>query len=331
MRQLSRTSESVHGRARPQRRVDGPDASARQHQSRQRGVAQALTWANPTLTRLEDQALVPMWQHPIELGLDRGDGWVQAFRRDPVYAQLFAAAFRDQPVPCFAPEHRQGDREFSAGHRIARSPYDRYHFERDDAAIWTLPNEAKSCSTAARCRASRVTAACTSRTPWEAESDRWAVEFHNTGLYNLPGLFWYPADNAGTYEVTQDAKDVGKFKAPTLRNIAVTAPYMHDGSVATLDDAVSHYAAGGRTISEGSYKGVGHDNPNKAAAIRGFALTAEQRSDLIAFLSPSPTRPSFEIHASPTRGRPHAPGVRRVRRCGLSPFFGLGICGRSEC
>ena len=81
-----------------------------------------------------------------------------------------------------------------------------------------------------------------------------AVEFHNTGPYNLPGLLSYPPDNAGTYEVTHDAKDVGKFKAPTLRNIAVTAPYMHDGSVATLDDAVSHYAAGGRTIPEGPYK-----------------------------------------------------------------------------
>jgi cytochrome c peroxidase len=74
----------------------------------------------------------------------------------------------------------------------------------------------------------------------------------------------------GIFEATHDPKDVGKFKAPTLRNIAVTAPFMHDGSVATLEDAVSHYAAGGRTILEGPYMGVGHDNPNKAAAIGGF-------------------------------------------------------------
>jgi cytochrome c peroxidase len=64
-----------------------------------------------------------------------------------------------------------------------------------------------------------------------------AVEFHNTGLYNLSGLLSYPPGNAGTYEVTNDPNDVGWFKAPTLRNIAVTAPYMHDGSIATLEDA----------------------------------------------------------------------------------------------
>jgi cytochrome c peroxidase len=75
-----------------------------------------------------------------------------------------------------------------------------------------------------------------------------------------------------------------KFKAPTLRNIAVTAPYMHDGSVATLEDAIDHYAAGGRTISEGAYRGVGRDNANKSPTIRGFTLTSAQRADLVAFL-----------------------------------------------
>jgi cytochrome c peroxidase len=54
----------------------------------------------------------------------------------------------------------------------------------------------------------------------------------------------------------QQAPDMGKFKAPTLRNIAVTAPYMHDGSAATLDDVFEHYQAGGRTISSGPYAGT---------------------------------------------------------------------------
>ena len=111
-----------------------------------------------------------------------------------------------------------------------------------------------------------------------------AVELHNTGLYNLPGVLSYPADNAGLYDVTRDPKDVGKFKPPTLRNIAVTAPYMHDGSVATLEEAIDHYSAGGRAILDGPYKGLGRDNPNKSASIRGFTLTSEQRADLVAFL-----------------------------------------------
>src|SRR5262249_12482956 len=110
------------------------------------------------------------------------------------------------------------------------------------------------------------------------------VEFHNTGLYNIAGPLSYPPPNTGVYETTHRPEDVGKFKAPTLRNIAVTAPYMHDGSAATLEDVISHYAAGGRSIASGPHQGIGHDNPNKSATIRGFDLTAAQRADLIEFL-----------------------------------------------
>ena len=59
----------------------------------------------------------------------------------------------------------------------------------------------------------------------EPSSER---RFHNTGLYNLPGPLLYPTPNTGLYGHTGDPSDVGKFEAPTLRNIAVTAPYMHD-------------------------------------------------------------------------------------------------------
>ncbi len=75
-------------------------------------------------------------------------------------------------------------------------------------------------------------------------------------MYNLAGALSYPSPNTGIYEVTRKPEDVGKFKAPTLRNIAVTAPYMHDGSIPTLDGVLAHYEAGGRTISEGPNRGV---------------------------------------------------------------------------
>ena len=107
--------------------------------------------------------------------------------------------------------------------------------------------------------------------------------FQNNGLYNLAGAFTYPAGGRGIAEMTGRAIDVGKFKPPTLRNIAVTAPYMHDGSLATLDDVLDHYAAGGRTIADGPLKGVGRDNPNKSPMLRGFALPPDQRRDLLAF------------------------------------------------
>jgi cytochrome c peroxidase len=94
----------------------------------------------------------------------------------------------------------------------------------------------------------------------------------------------YPPDNTGAAEVTTKTDDMGKFKAPTLRNIAVTAPYMHDGSATTLDDVLDHYAAGGRTITDGPYAGVGSQSPAKGQFVRGFALSDDQRQDLLAFL-----------------------------------------------
>ena len=78
----------------------------------------------------------------------------------------------------------------------------------------------------------------------------------------------------GIYEFTKDPADMGKFKTPTLRNIAVTAPYMHDGSIPTLEGVLDHYAAGGRS----------HDNPNKDPLIGGFTISAQDREDLIEFL-----------------------------------------------
>jgi cytochrome c peroxidase len=77
---------------------------------------------------------------------------------------------------------------------------------------------------------------------------------------------------------------MGRFRAPTLRNIALTAPYMHDGSIATLDQVLDHYAAGGRTIDSGPYAGVGSESPFKSELIAGFTLTPEERQDILAFL-----------------------------------------------
>lgn len=94
----------------------------------------------------------------------------------------------------------------------------------------------------------------------------------------------YPPPNTGTYEITHRSEDMGRFKAPTLRNVAITGPYMHDGSIPTLDQVLDHYGAGGRTVVDGAYAGVGADSPSKGAFVRGFALTEQDRADLVAFL-----------------------------------------------
>ena len=110
--------------------------------------------------------------------------------------------------------------------------------------------------------------------------------FHNNALYNIDFEGSYPPNNTGLYEITGNRNDMGRFKAPTLRNIAVTAPYMHDGSIATLGDVLEHYAAGGRTIEDGPYAGRGFDNPFKSEFLHGAspAMTEQEKADLIAFL-----------------------------------------------
>lgn len=89
--------------------------------------------------------------------------------------------------------------------------------------------------------------------------------FHNNGTS--------PDDpDLGREAITERASDRGKFKVPSLRNVAVTAPYMHDGSLETLEQAVEHYAQGGR----------GH--PNTDPTIHPLTLTEQEKADLVAFL-----------------------------------------------
>ena len=97
---------------------------------------------------------------------------------------------------------------------------------------------------------------------------------------------------------------MGRFKAPTLRNIALTAPYMHDGSIATLDEVLDHYQAGGRTIASGPYAGIGSANPHKDPVIRPLSLTADQRADLIAFFG---SLTDDEIIHDPSLSNPFGP------------------------
>lgn len=247
--------------------------------------ASALTWANPAPARLEDQALVPMYgEHPIELGLDRSDRWLAPLKRDPTYQRLFASAFPGAPEHVTREQVTYAIASFERAIVSARSPYDRYHFERDDQAVSDAARRGEVLFHSRPLACFTCHGGVHFSGAMGSGQRRGPIELHNTGLYNLAGTLSYPAGNTGLFELTRDTRDVGKFKAPTLRNVAVTAPYMHDGSVATLEAAIDHYAAGGRTISEGTHAGAGRDNPNKSESIRGFPITQDQRADLVAFL-----------------------------------------------
>jgi cytochrome c peroxidase len=249
--------------------------------------AAVLTWGNPSMTQLEQQALVPMFgDQPIELGLEQpGTAMLQRLRSEPRYQPLFEQAF-GAGQDLYTVEHvTKALASFERSIISASSPYDRYHNERDDSAISPAARRGETLYFSQPLSCFRCHGGFTFSGAVDFAGHRETeVEFHNTGLYNIAGPLSYPSPNTGIYEVTRRPEDVGKFKAPTLRNIAVTAPYMHDGSAATLEDVLAHYAAGGRTIADGPNRGNGHDNPGKSPTVRGFPLAADQRDDLIAFL-----------------------------------------------
>jgi cytochrome c peroxidase len=90
----------------------------------------------------------------------------------------------------------------------------------------------------------------------------------------------------GRFAVTRGFDDLGSFKTPTLRNVAVTAPYMHDGSIATLREVVLHYKNGGVT-REGDPV-----NDYLSGGIRPLDLTDEEIESLVAFME-ALTSPQF--------------------------------------
>src|SRR5262245_28877634 len=165
--------------------------------------AASLTWGNPTVTRLEDQALVPMYgEHPVELGLDRHDKWIEALKRDATYTRLMAVAFPGEREGLTRTNVVSALATFERAIVSARSPYDRYHFDRDDTAISESAKRGEvlfhsrplSCFT---CHGGVFFSSAM------GSGERHGVpEYHNTGLYNLPGLFSYPANNPALYEIT---------------------------------------------------------------------------------------------------------------------------------
>ena len=108
--------------------------------------------------------------------------------------------------------------------------------------------------------------------------------YFNTGLYNVKNENKYPVADNGIIQYTKNPIDNGKYKVPSLRNVALTAPYMHDGSVQTLSEVIDIYAAGGRNITNGPNLGDGRKNRLKNKLITGITLGNQEKKDLLNFL-----------------------------------------------
>ncbi|MGB0562912.1 MAG: MbnH family di-heme enzyme [Spirulinaceae cyanobacterium] len=246
-----------------------------------------LTWGNPLMRSLETQSLVPLFgEQPIEMGLGgREQELLAMLREDQDYAPLFAQAFPEADEPVTVRHLTQAIAAFERTLISVNSPYDRYRYGGDANAISASAKRGEVLFNSERLECFHCHGGFnfSDSTMHERLAFK-EIAFHNTGLYNLDEQGAYPPENTGVYEITENPAQMGHFRAPTLRNIALTAPYMHDGSVATLAEAIQHYAQGGRTIAVGPRVGVGSQNPLKSTFISGFAITEQEQADLIAFL-----------------------------------------------
>ena len=250
--------------------------------------APVLTWANPDRAAARGAGAGADVRHRPGGAGTRGTEREMLARlaAEPRYPAMFAAAFPGEPAPISVGNVTRAIASFERTLLSGRSPYDLYPRPAPTRArSRRQPPAARTCSSPSGPNASTATAASTSprRVDYVGRGLP-GIEFHNTGLYNLDAAGAYPAPNTGVHAVTGQRDDMGRFRAPSLRNIALTAPYMHDGSIRTLADVVRHYEAGGRTLSGGKYRGVGRTNVHKSPFVKGFTLTDEERGDLVAFL-----------------------------------------------
>jgi cytochrome c peroxidase len=247
----------------------------------------SFNWADPTLATLEEQLDVPLFnRQPVELGAAGREAEIERrLRSDAVYADLFRQAFPGLEEPVSMANAKRALAAFERTLLSGRSAYDRLVFDGDRAALTEAAWEGMRLFFSERLGCFECHAGLTFSGPVvHRGSPEAEPAFHNTGLYGIEPDFAYPTGNRGLFEHTGRIADMGRFKAPTLRNIALTAPYMHDGSLATLDEVLDHYAAGGRHLPEGPRAGDGRSSPHKSPLVDGFALGAVERTRLIAFL-----------------------------------------------
>lgn len=247
----------------------------------------ALTWASSVIGTLEHQALLPLFgEDPVELGMmGREAELLERMREDPRYPELFKKAFPDEAEPISVSSIVKAIGAFQRTLISGNSPHDRWLYGGEADAVTDSVKRGRELFFSERLECFHCHGGFNfSDATLHDGTVQVEMQFHNNGLYNLDGNGAYPPVDPGLIEVTDRPGDMGRFRAPTLRNIAVTAPYMHDGSIATLDEVLDHYARGGREITEGPNKGPGWMSPIKSEFLHGFSLTPHERADVLAFL-----------------------------------------------
>lgn len=209
---------------------------------------------------LEKQAEGPV-QNPVEMAHTL-QGVENKLNADPSYRQQFALAFGHGPIT-----YEMVGKAIAAFERTVlagNSPFDRWKYGHDESAVNASVKRGFVVFTSknkGNCAACHLVGK-----DYSLFTDN---KFHNIGV----GVHQEKITDDGRYAVTKNEVDRGAFKTPSLRNIALTAPYMHDGSLKTLKDAIDYYIGGGNSNA----------NLDKNIHVLDF-LTGPERADLQAFL-----------------------------------------------
>ena len=203
---------------------------------------------------LEEQALMPI-QNPDEMGLTISDA-IERLNNNPTYKLLFKRIF-NQPVTA---------KNLSAAFAAYEQTLETVDSKFDD---WS--NNLKKL-TASEERGRQVFIGSKSRCfNCHFQEDFTDDNFKNIGLFNSIEL-----NDSGRFNISKEKTDMGKFKTPGLRNVAVTAPYMHNGMFRTLEEVVAYYNDPAKFVSNA----INID----PALTKPLGLTTKEQNDLIAFL-----------------------------------------------
>lgn len=230
----------------------------------------AFTWSDSNVHSLESQMRQPLLnEHPVEMGL-KPAGAVDALAADGDYREQFAAAFPGDSAPISMDHIVKAIAAFERTLISGRSRFDRYVFDDDPSALADAEKRGMALFFSVRVGCAQCHSGLNFSGPLTyVGHEKELAAFANNGL---PGVDGRRSDDRGLFDHTHRAADVGKFRVPTLRNIALTAPYMHDGSLASLEQVVDHYANGGHKTA--------HQDPR----VRPIFLSPAERTDLIGFL-----------------------------------------------
>ena len=233
---------------------------------------------------LETQALDPLL-NPIEHGLSDDRAILAVIRQDPQYRRQFKQVFAVAPQQ-ITPQHiAQAIASYERTLIYGDSPFDRYFFGGDKTAL--SPAAARGLNIFRR----KGNCANCHEISWNNAlfSDN---RFYNIGIGyqrvaplverygdklaahidNNRQITAMQRSELGRFNLTHTIADIGQFKTPSLRNVALTGPYMHDGSLETLAEVIEYYDRGG------------HPNPFLDPAIFPLMLTAQEKTDLVEFL-----------------------------------------------